>query len=387
MNDKPGISRRTALKATAGAAALGTTLGTLGTLGPGTARAAMRGGNRALNMRADGGYAVVPLAKETIRLAVVQTRVKAVNAKAPVKDLRENLKHMLRAIDRVFHFSAPADIVQFHEFPITGFDIWSRKDILKLAIEVPGDETEAIGAKARQHNCYIVFGSYAVDPDWPNHVLSLTTLIGPDGAVADKHWKARNIKGVFPGIELFTTTIYDVLDEYREMYGEDAVIPITRTPYGNLATSSAQREPELFRAFAMKGAEIFLRTATGGFSETDVIACALYNGVYSTMCNNAISPDNPNFFEDSGGGFGNSLIIGPNGTELARARAHETAIRATIPIAAYRKTHRQPMVHQELYEAVLAQYQNPYGPNLFSAYQPSDLYDAKRYLRDKSRWR
>ena len=379
--DKHGISRRLVLK-TAGMG-----LAAAGALPSNASRAALKPDSASLKMRNDGTYATAPLAKDTVRLAVIQTRMQAVNARSPKQGLRENLRHMLKAIDKAFHFASPPDILQFHEFPLTGFDAWSKKEIRRLALEIPGEETAEIGKKAKEYHCYIVFGSYAVDKDWPNHVLSITTIIGPDGKVADKHWKARNIRGAFPGIKLFTTTIYDVLDEYREMYGEDAIIPVTRTPYGNLATSSVQREPELFRAFAMKGAEIYLRTAMGGFSEADVRACALYNGVYSTMCNNAISPGNPNFFEDAGGGFGSSMIIGPRGEELARARQHETAITTTIPIAAFRKKHRQPMVHQELYAPVLGGYRNPYGPNLFSSYQPTDLYDAKKYLGNKSRWR
>ncbi len=381
--DRPDLNRRTLIKSTAGlVAAAGLAQGGLS-----PATAAMTGSAREINMHGDGTYATVPLVKDDITLTVVQTRVRAVDAKSPAKGMQENLDHMLKAIDKVFHFNPPSDIVQFHEFPLTGFDVWTRKEVLGLAIEVPGKETGAIGAKAKQYGCYIVFGSYVVDPDWPNHVLSLTTIIGPDGQVADKHWKARNIKGVFPGIELYTTTIYDVLDEYVERYGADAVIPVTRTPVGNLATSSVQREPELFRAFAMKGAEILLRTASGGFSEIDVQACALYNGVYTTMCNNAVSPGNPNFFEDAGVGSGNSMILGPRGEELAKARMDEAAISTRIPLARFRQRHRQPIVHIDLYRPVWEQYQNAYGPNLFSEYQPTDLYDAKRFLQDKSGWK
>jgi predicted amidohydrolase len=382
-SDQPDLNRRTVLKSAAGLVA---TTG-LGALHWNRAAASMGDPDAALNMHDDGSYEVVPLAKDDITLTVVQTRVRAVDAKSPRKGLQDNLAHMLKAIDKVFHFNPPSDIVQFHEFPLTGFDVWTRKEVLGFAIEVPGRETEAIGEKAREYGCYIVFGSYAVDPDWPNHVLSLTTLIGPDGNVLDTHWKARNIKGVFPGIELYTTTIYDVLDAYIEMYGADAVIPVTRTPVGNLATSSVQREPELFRAFAMKGAEILLRTASGGFSETDVKACAMYNGVYTTMCNNAVSPGNPNFFEDAGVGSGNSMILDPRGEELAKARVDEAAISTRIPLARFRARHRQPIVHIDLYRPVWERYRNAYGPNLFSEYQPTDLYDAKRYLQDKSSWK
>ena len=62
------------------------------------------------------------------------------------------------------------------------------------------------------------------------------------GEIVDRHWKARNLKGFFGGRkELFTTTIYDVLDRYVEMYGPDAVLPVTRTPPGSSHAAIAAR--------------------------------------------------------------------------------------------------------------------------------------------------
>lgn len=375
--------RRSFLKSTA----IAGTAGLLGAaLGPHAARAAMGKGSDVISMHADGTYDVVPLAKPAITLGVVQSRVRSVRVDHLRQDTKANLDHMLELIDASFHFSPGADILFFHEFPITGFNVWTREENLKLAIEIPGPETEQISAKARHHGCYIVFGSYARDDDWPNHVLSITTIIGPDGEIVDKHWKARNIKGVFPGVELFTTTIYDVLDEYTERYGADAILPVTRTPYGNLVTSSVQREPELFRAFAMKGGEIFLRTATGGFSPWDIQATAGYNGVYCAVCNNAYSPDNPKFFADAGSG--GTAVYDPRGKLIAEVDTKfETMLPARIPIAQYRERNRQPIVHMDLYRDVFDTYRNAYSPNLFDEYLPTDLYDAKAFLKDKSRWK
>jgi predicted amidohydrolase len=137
----------------------------------------------------------------------------------------------------------------------------------------------------------------------------------------------------------------------------------------------------------MKGTEIMLRTASGGFSDIDVRACAMYNGMYTTICSNAVSPGNPNFFEDVGSSSGGSMILGPRGEELALAKAHETSLSARIPIAQYRQRHRQPVVHMDLYRPLFDVYQNAYGPNLFADYLPTDLYDAADYLKDKSRWK
>lgn len=338
-----------------------------------------------LTMSADGGYAVVPLTKNSLTLGVVQSRVRGFEI-ANKQVLRDNLAHTVELIDKSFYYGARPDILFFHEFPITGWRKWTRKEILTFALDVPGSETEEISKKAKEYGCYIVFGTYAKDKDWPGHVLSQTVIIGPQGEIVDKQWKARNIKGVFPGFELFTTTIYDVLDRYVEMYGPDRVVPVARTPYGNIATSSTQGEPELIRAMAMKGAEIVLRTASGGFNPLDIQASAYYNNVYVALANNAVSPDNPGFFDDAGSG--GSIIYGPDGQAIGRNDTKfETLITARIPIADFRARHTQPVVHKELFMPVYERYQNAYGPNLFTTYQPESLEDSKKYLTGKSRWK
>lgn len=335
-----------------------------------------------IDMASDGSYSTVELAKDEWTLGVVQSRV---HPAADDAEQKANLDHMLHLIDNAFHYGYGPDLLMFHEFPISGWDNWTRSEATRRAIEVPGPETEQIAAKAREYGCYISFGAYVVDPDWPGHLLSITTLIGPDGQIVAKHWKARNVKGVFPGFELFTTTVFDVLDEYVERYGADAVLPVARTPLGNIAMSSTQLEPELFRALAMKGAEIVLRTATGSFYEVDVRSTALYNGIYCAVANNSLLLPKGPFFEDTGAG--RSAIYGPNGEALAGpADKFETLLTARIPIRRFRARHRQPNIHLELARPVFDRYVGRYAPNLFSHYQPASVTDAAAYLADKSRW-
>ena len=378
-------SRRNFLVGAAGAAAMGA-LGTGALTMSGKAHAAMGKGADTLNMHTDGTYETVELAKPTWTLGMAQTRVHSFDARATKTALKRNLDHMLETIDRSFYYGAKPDLLQFHEFPLQGWRKWNRKEVNQLSIELPGVETEALAKKCREYDTWIVFGGYVRDPDWPGHALSITTVMNNKGEIVDKHWKARNIKGVFPDFELFTTTIYDVLDRYVEMYGRDAVIPITRTPLGNLATSSSQREPELFRAMAMKGAEVFLRTASGGFSPLDIQACAMYNGVYSSIVNNSISPDNGPFFDDPG--TGGTALYGPTGNVIAEATSrHEQLVVGRIPIAELRARKRQPLLHMELYRDIYDTYESKYAPNLWSEYLPESLEDAGRYVRDKSRWK
>ena len=384
------LSRRgfldTAMQATA---MLGTvSLAAAGLGGANAAAAATGKGLSLVDVHADGKYTGVPLTKDSVRVGVMQTRVRPiVDMASPAPMKKANLEHMLMLIDNAQQWNPPSDILFFHEFPITGFSYdWSRKDINRFAIETPGLETEALGAKARQYRCHIVFGSYVNDKDWPGHVISQTTIIGPDGQIVDRHWKARNIMGVFATgstpIELMTSTIYNCLDRYIEMYGADAVIPVTRTPIGNLCTSSVQREPELFRAMALKGGEIFLRTASGGFTPWDIQACSAYNQVYTAICNNAVSPGNQ-FFEDAGAG--GSAVYDPSGAPLAMARSgNEQLVAASVQIRDFRARHRQPEYAWPLYEPVMRKYVPKYPPSKFSLTLPADLKEAAIYLRDKA---
>jgi predicted amidohydrolase len=369
----------TRVSAAAGLAGLG--------LAAGASSAATEKASDAIAMNVDGTYPVVPLAKEMLSIAVMQTRVRPVDAKSPEPGRRENLDHMIEVIDNTQSYGPTKDLLLFHEFPITGFRFeWERADVLRAAIELPGPESETLAKKAQQYGCYIVFGSYVRDDkDWPNHILSITTILAPDGSIVAKHWKARNIMGVFTAgrqpIELMTSTVYNCLDRYTEMYGADAVIPVTRTPWGNFCTSSVQREPELFRAMALKGGEVFLRTATGGFTPADVQACAMYNGVYAAICNNAISPGNRGIWENAGGG--GSAVYDPRGEVMARAESGaEQEVDATIPIGSYRARHKLPEISWPMYAPVYARYVNNYPPGQYTRYLPPTLQDAAKYLRD-----
>lgn len=333
----------------------------------------------------DGTYPVVPLRKETIRVAALQTQLRSVDAANPAPGLKSNLQYVLDAIDKANGWLGPQDLVCFNEFPLQGWQPWTRVEAHRVAIEVPGEQSEAIGKKAKEYGCYVSFGAYVKDADWPDHVINITTLVGPDGKVFARHWKSRHLHGAFGGFEMFSTTAYDVLDRFVEMYGWDEVIPVARTDIGNISMSQVQSEPEVFRAMAMKGAEIIVRTATGGYKFIDAQATAMYNGVYCVSVNNAVSFENRGFFEDANGG--ETAIFDPRGEVIAQAGSHhEQSVNARIPIGAFRKTHRVPTVHMPLYEELFEKYTPRYAPGAFSEYVPTDLRDAARHFKDKFRW-
>ncbi len=340
-------------------------------------------------VRADGTYPTVPLRQDAIMATVVQTRVQGVNGANPGPDIQRNLAYFLECIDIAQGFGPPSQLLLFHEFPITGFSEWTREQHYNLSLEMNGPEIAAVTAKAQKYKCYIVFGTYAKDPvNWPGHILHLMVMAKPDGSIAT-HWKQRNVRGMFPGSEQYTSVIYDVYDRFVEMYGLDAVIPVERTDIGNIGMSAVQFEPELFRCMAFKGAEIICRVATGGFEFDDMRLTSYHNSLYTMVTNNSVSTGgrNPGFFEDANyGGPGRSAIFGPRGVELCKAGPFETKESAMIPIAAFRAKHRIPDLHLHLYRPVLDQYRERYAPGGYLEYLPKDKRDAFRHFSEKARW-
>ncbi len=334
----------------------------------------------------DGKYQTVPLRKDQLRVTAVQSIIRAVrDTMNPAKEMQANVDHMLELVDAANGFPGPQDLVCFHEQPIMGWQPWTLEEALRVAIEIPGPETEALGRKAKQHGCYITFGTYAKDRAWPGHLLLNGVLIGPDGSVVANHWKTNNYRGFRPGWDIFTTSIYDVLDRYREMYGEDAVLPIARTDVGNISCSITPGQPDVMRAHALKGLELRLSSSSGGYNVEDAQSISLYNRIWTVVCNQSLSPQQPGFPEFSGAG--DTAIIGPNGRIAARARSiNEEFVTTTIPIADFRRTRAIPDVPIEMLMPVYSRYVPRNGPNGQATVVPKNSEEASKHFMQKRNW-
>ncbi len=165
-----------------------------------------------ITIAADGSYETVPLRSDSIMVGVVQTKVIGIDGDNPAPGLRANLDYMLGCIDKAQTFGGRCDLLCFHEFPLQGFRLnWNRKQYQNVALEIPSAPIMEIAERAKRYNCYVTFGCLARDEKlWPGHVFNWQVMVGPKGEVVDVHWKQRNVRGMFPGSEQFTTTIYDV---------------------------------------------------------------------------------------------------------------------------------------------------------------------------------
>lgn len=363
--------------------------------GSGTARAQAAGpAAAAVSVAKRGKYESVPLRQESINVTAIQSRVRSVDVRNLGPTMKANLDHVLHLVDIAQGspeewggerlWGAKQDLICMHEFPVQGFQPWTRTELNKVAFELPGPQTEAIGARAKKYGCYIAFGCYAKEQGWPRHVINMSVIVGPDGNIVAKHWKARNVLGLFGENALIGTTVYDVLDRYVEMYGWDAVLPVARTDIGNIAMTAVGMEPLLYQCLALKGAEILVMSVTGGSNAESATATARYNRIYTVGVGNSVSPDNLGFMESAGGEDEGTVIVDPRGTVLAKTtNHHEDTASTRIPIGEFRKTRRFPEVPIALFRPVLEQYQPLFGPNNFADSLPETYKEAGTLVRQK----
>ncbi|XQW84273.1 nitrilase-related carbon-nitrogen hydrolase [Thalassotalea piscium] len=307
--------------------------------------------NMPILVNGNGSYKTTPLEKEIITLKVIQSGVSSLSDfPTPEQGLKENLARMASLAEQACTTGHKPDILLYHEFPLTGYSQGTREEKLKFTLKIPGPETQALGKIAKDCDTYLIFGSYATDDDWPGHILSINTVIGRDGTIVKKFWKSRNIKRLYADREITTTTIEAVRDRYRAMYGVDEEFPVLRTEFGNIAVSTVQFDPFIFAAFAMKGTEIMLRTATL-YAEEELIGTARTMKFYSAMSNITL----PAGLKYKGG---NSIIVAPDGEVLAReaSTTDDAVIEAQIPIAKFRKNRTIPNFALEMTQPIFNQY-------------------------------
>jgi predicted amidohydrolase len=337
-------------------------------------------------VRADGSYPARPLEKDVVVVKVVQhITLNIQQAEDPVAGLEENLRRMQHWVDKACNEGKKPDFILFNEFPLTGYSSGARDEKLKYTIEIPGPETDRVGEMAKACDSYVIFGSYARDPEWPGHILSLNPVINREGKVVHTYWKTRNATRYDASGEVPTTTIENVRDKFRERYGIEAEYPVLQTEFGNIAVSTVQLDPLVFAAFAMRGTEIMFRTATG-FTPIDVRAIAYYNNFYSAMSNMAVDPSLS--YADQYGG--KSLIVGPYGVVLAEEPANvEAVIEAEIPIAKLREGRRLPRYPMEMVSEIFGQFQQELPINHLDMPRdelPQTREEMKEHLDKLSRW-
>jgi predicted amidohydrolase len=187
-------------------------------------------------------------------------------------DIKINIAHISGLIGAAIWLSeleAPVKLVCLSEGALTGFtdEVFDYDHVTaakELYIEIPGEETEALGEVCKQHGIYLIGQSKARDLEiWPagDRFFNMVFIIDPQGKVIHKHHKTT----VFQ--REHSTCPHDIWDRYIELYGKDpvkllkALFPVCKTDIGNIGTLICMEGsyPEAGRAVAVNGAEIIYR--------------------------------------------------------------------------------------------------------------------------------
>jgi predicted amidohydrolase len=274
---------------------------------------------------------------------------------------RRHIKHNLETIEEAIHaavtivgVNAPVKVIALAEGALTGFtdEIFDLPHTLaakELFIDIPGEETEALGRLAKIYQTYIIVQCKA---RWPevmrDRFFNTLFVMGPGGEVV--HKAAKN----HLWCREHSCTPHDIYDRWVECFGSgiDAFYPVLKThDIGNIGTicCSDGEYPEAVRALAFNGAEVVYRPSEavpmtnfggtpGGSWMVQNRAHAEFNSLYM-LCPNIgpvyLSASSRHPIDIAGG---NGHIIGYRGEVLSHsASGNNTIVSAIIDIEALRQ--------------------------------------------------
>lgn len=236
---------------------------------------------------------------------------------------------------------APLRLVVLPEYLLTSFPgrIGIAEFADKAALEVDGAEYAALGAIASAQRLFLAGNAYEVDAHFPGLYFQTSFVIAPSGDVVLRYRRLNS---------MFAPTPHDVWTRYLDIYGIDGVFPVARTEIGNLAAIASEEivYPEIARAHALRGAEVFVHSSSeiGSPMPTHKAlarrARALENLAYVVSANTAgiAGTTMPLASAD-----GNSAVVDWRGAVQAEANSGETFTAfADIDIHALRAARRKP---------------------------------------------
>jgi len=230
----------------------------------------------------------------------------------------ENLEGMTAMIEEAVESSKNLDIIVFPEYCY--YAPTTIEESKKIAEEVPGEFTEAIGKLARKYKINIIPGSF-VEKAEGGKVHNTVVFINREGKLIGKYRK----------VHLFDAIGYKESD-YVEA-GEEMCVIDTDIGRVGIMVCYDLRFPELARSMVQKGANILFVPAAFPSGKplpprTDhwdllIRSTALCNLVYVAASNQFGSLHNEHY-------FGRSSIVDPWGTIISSARGRKDIIYATL---------------------------------------------------------
>jgi len=285
-------------------------------------------------------------AELSYRALALQTACHAVNQCADRAGARKVMSDSIARIGRQVRaakgfLGQDVRLVVLPEYFLTGYPLgesipeWADK----AALVPGGPEYEALGRIAQDNAVHLSGNVYETDAAFPGLYFQASFVIDPAGNVVLRYRRL---------VSMFAPTPHDVWDRYLELYGLDGVFPVAQTAIGRLAAIASEEilYPEIARALALRGAEVFVHSTSEvgspRLTPKDIAkrARALENLAYVVSANSGgfVGTDLPEHSTD-----GMSKIVDYLGEVRVEAGYGESSVAcAEIDLAALRRYRRRP---------------------------------------------
>ena len=167
--------------------------------------------------------------------------VRGIRTRADIKRNLEHLSHLVKAASWLSSLDLPVRLIAFPEGALQGFndevlDLDHVQFARECAIDIPGEETEALGKIARQYDAFIMAQAKARHPEIPDRFFNVGFILNPR---AKSFCTITRYPRFFP-VE-HSVCPHDVLDWWIERYGRtlDAFWPVVDTEIGRLGIMMA----------------------------------------------------------------------------------------------------------------------------------------------------
>lgn len=228
----------------------------------------------------------------------------------------------------------------------------------KGAIAPDGPEYAALAALAQRHGVFLAGNGYETDRHFPGLYFQCCWVFGPNG---DRVLTYRRL------ISIFAPTPHDVWDKYLDIYGIEGVFPVADTAVGKLAAIASEEilYPEVARAHAVRGAEVFLHSTSEVASTSLTIkqiarrARALENMAYVVSANTAelrgisVPTDSSNGYSD--------IIDWQGGQMVVAGQGNSSVANAYLDMAGLRAARRRPAMSNMLSRQALEMFADTFA--------------------------